>query len=115
MPDLAVFTVGATKEQIEEMIDYAKDKWDFAGKFNNIEKLVNAARLKRLDHILVIDYDVLPEDVIKLLEHFNVGVISFKEQKKLEEQLEEEKKRKAKGIKVKIKEEGGYAIVEEIK
>ncbi len=115
MPELAVFTVGANKVQIERMKDYAKNEWDFAGEYKDVGKLVNNARLKRFDHVLVIDFDALGEDVIKLLKHFDVEVISFKEQKKLEKKLEEEKNRRRKETEVRIRENGDYVIVEEMK
>lgn len=115
MPEIAVFTVGARKEQIEKMIEYAKNDWDFAGEYRDVGKLVNNARLKRFDYVLVIDFGALNEDVVKLLQHFGVEVISLKEQKKIEERLEEEKYKKRKGINVKIKENGEYAVVEEVK
>jgi hypothetical protein len=80
---MAIFTVGADQIRISKMQSIA-EAWGFAGKYEGPERLLQDARKKRFEFVLVIDTEALDEKVKKELATLNVEVISFNDKKRLE-------------------------------
>jgi hypothetical protein len=80
---MAIFTVGADKIRISKMQSIA-EAWGFAGKYEGPERLLQDAKKKRFDFVLVVDQEALDEKVKKELTALNVEVISFNDKKRLE-------------------------------
>ncbi len=83
---IAVFTVGADEIRIRQMHDIA-DAWGFAGKYMDVKSLVNDARKKRFDTILLIDPEALEDAVKAELKSLGIEIIGFKDRKKLEKKI----------------------------
>ena len=60
------------------------EAWGFAGKYEGPERLLQDAKKKRFDFVLVVDPEALDEKVKKELTALNVEVISFNDKKRLE-------------------------------
>lgn len=80
---MAIFTVGADTIRIEKMRNIA-EAWGFAGKYEDSVRLLQDARKKRFDLILLVDKEALDDKVKKELASLNVEVISFNDKKRLE-------------------------------
>jgi hypothetical protein len=80
---MAIFTVGADQIRIIKMQSIA-EAWGFAGKYEGHERLLQDAKKKRFDFVLVVDQEALDEKVKKELTALNVEVISFNDKKRLE-------------------------------
>jgi len=80
---MAIFTVGADQIRISKMQSIA-EAWGFAGKYEGPERLLQDAKKKRFDFVLVVDMEALDEKVKKELATLNVEVISFNDKKRLE-------------------------------
>ena len=80
---MAIFTVGADTIRINKMRDIA-DAWGFAGKYEDSARLLQDAKKKRFDFVLVIDQEALDEKVKKELASLNVEIINFNDKKRLE-------------------------------
>jgi len=80
---MAIFTVGADQIRIIKMQSIA-EAWGFAGKYEGPERLLQDAKKKRFDFVLVVDPEALDEKVKKELTALNVEVISFNDKKRLE-------------------------------
>lgn len=80
---MAVFTVGADSIIVLKMQKIA-EAWGFAGKYEGHERLLQDAKKKRFNFVLVADYDALDEKVKKELATLNVEVISWNDKKRLE-------------------------------
>ena len=79
---MAVFTIGADQIRISKMHSIA-DAWGFAGKYEGPERLIQDAKKKRFDSVLVIDYEALDEKTKKELAALNVEIISLGDKTKL--------------------------------
>jgi len=80
---MAIFTIGADQIRISKMQSIA-EAWGFAGKYEGPERLLQDAKKKRFDFVLVVDQEALDEKVKKELATLNVEVISFNDKKRLE-------------------------------
>jgi len=80
---MAIFTVGADRIIIDKMRNVA-EAWGFAGKYEEPIRLLQDAKKKRFDMILVIDLEALDEKIKKELTALNVEIINFNDKKKLE-------------------------------
>jgi uncharacterized GH25 family protein len=80
---MAVFTIGADAIRISKMRDIA-EAWGFAGKYEEPVRLLQDAKKKRFDMILVVDPEAIDEKIKKELAALNVEIISFNDKKKLE-------------------------------
>ena len=80
---MAIFTVGADNIRVLKMQSIA-EAWGFAGKYEGPERLLQDAKKKRFDFVLVVDPEALDEKVKKELTALNVEVISFNDKKRLE-------------------------------
>jgi hypothetical protein len=80
---MAIFTVGADQLRISKMQNIA-EAWGFAGKYEGSERLLQDAKKKRFEFVLVIDQEALDEKVKKELATLNVEIISFNDKKRLE-------------------------------
>jgi hypothetical protein len=80
---MAIFTIGADQIRISKMQSIA-EAWGFAGKYEGPERLLQDAKKKRFDFVLVVDQEALDEKVKKELTALNVEVISFNDKKRLE-------------------------------
>ena len=83
---MAVFTLGADEIRIRQMEKIA-EAWGFAGKYLNIERLLNDARKKKFDSILVIDYEAIDDNARIELNELGVEIISLKDKKILEKKI----------------------------
>ena len=83
---MAVFTLGADEIRIRQMENIA-EAWGFAGKYSNTEKLLNDARKKKFDSILVVDREAIEDDVKIKLNELNVEIIGFRDKKILEKKI----------------------------
>jgi len=80
---MAIYTVGADGIRIGKMQSIA-EAWGFAGKYEGPERLLQDAKKKRFDFLLVIDPEALDEKVKKELAILNVEIINFNDKKRLE-------------------------------
>ena len=80
---MAIFTVGADSLRISKMQSIA-EAWGFAGKYEGSERLLQDAKKKRFDFVLVIDQDAIDEKTKKELAVLNVEIINFNDKKRLE-------------------------------
>jgi len=80
---MAIFTIGADQIRISKMQSIA-EAWGFAGKYEGPERLLQDAKKKRFDFVLVVDQEALDEKVKNELATLNVEVISFNDKKRLE-------------------------------
>ncbi len=83
---MAVFTLGADEIRIRQMEKIA-EAWGFAGKYLNIERLLNDARKKKFDSVLVIDYEAIDDNARIELNELGVEIISLKDKKILEKKI----------------------------
>jgi hypothetical protein len=80
---MAIFTIGADDIRIKKMHSIA-DAWGFAGKYEGTERLLQDAKKKRFDMLLVVDVEALDEKTKKELAVLNVEIINFNDKKRLE-------------------------------
>jgi hypothetical protein len=80
---MAIFTVGADSIIINKMRNVA-EAWGFAGKYDEPLRLLQDAKKKRFDMILVIDLEAIDDKVKKELTVLNVEIINFNDKKRLE-------------------------------
>ena len=80
---MAVFTVGVDEIRMKKMHSIA-DAWGFAGKYDGSERLLQDAKKKRFDMLLVIDLEALDTKTKAELASLNVEIISFHDKKRLE-------------------------------
>lgn len=83
---MAIYTVGADPIRIEKMRTVA-EAWGFAGKYEDSVRLLQDAKKKRFDFILVVDQEALDEKIKKELITLNVEIINVNDKKKLEKLL----------------------------
>ena len=83
---MAVFTLGADYIRIRQMEKIA-EAWGFAGKYLNIERLLNDARKKKFDSVLVIDYEAIDDNARIELNELGIEIISLKDKKILEKKI----------------------------
>jgi len=80
---MAVYTVGADDIRIGKMRNIA-EAWGFAGKYEGPERLLQDAKKKRFDMILVVDLEAIDEKTKRELAALNVDIINLNDKKKLE-------------------------------
>ena len=83
---IAVFTVGADDIRIKQMEKIA-DAWGFAGKYMDTRILLNDAKKKKFNSVLVIDQEALEDSVKNELKNLGVEVIDFRNKKVLEKRI----------------------------
>jgi hypothetical protein len=83
---IAVYTVGSDEIRIRQMHEIA-DAWGFAGKYMDVKMLINDARKKRFDTVLLIDPEALDDSIKAELKSLNIEIIGFKDRKKLEKKI----------------------------
>jgi hypothetical protein len=83
---IAVFTVGADDIRIKQMEKIA-DAWGFAGKYMDSRILLNDAKKKRFNSVLVMDQEALEDDVKIELKNLGIEIIDFKNKKALEKKI----------------------------
>jgi hypothetical protein len=83
---IAVFTVGADEIRIRQMHEIAQ-AWGCAGQYLDPRMLMNDARKKRFDSILLIDPEALDDKTRAELKTLNIEIIGFKDRKKLEKKI----------------------------
>ncbi|UCG95842.1 MAG: hypothetical protein JSV92_02225 [archaeon] len=122
---MAVFTKNLSPEKRNELINYARCKWEFSGEYSDPEKIIEDAGQRvverhgnafhvlkegKFSHILVYDFNSLSRQVIETLYNvFGIKVLSFKEQTEKEEEL---KKEEIEEIPVSVENEGKYKRIE---
>jgi hypothetical protein len=79
---MAIFTVGADQIRVVKMQSIA-EAWGFAGKYEGPERLLQDAKKKRFDSVLVVDYEALDEKIKKELAAMNIEIISLQDKTKL--------------------------------
>ncbi|NIO44612.1 MAG: hypothetical protein GTN36_03615 [Candidatus Aenigmarchaeota archaeon] len=83
---MAVFTLGADEIRVRQMENIA-EAWGFAGKYSSIERLMDDARKKRFDSVLVVDREALEDDAKIELNSLDVEIIDLKNKKVLEKKI----------------------------
>ena len=83
---IAVFTVGADDIRVKQMEKIA-DAWGFAGKYMDTRILLNDARKKKFNSVLVIDQEALEDSVKNELKNLGVEIIDFRNKKVLEKRI----------------------------
>jgi len=83
---IAVFTVGADDIRIKQMEKIA-DAWGFAGKYMDTRILLNDAKKKKFNSVLVIDQEALDDTVKNELKNLGVEIIDFRNKKVLEKRI----------------------------
>lgn len=80
---MAVFTVGADNIRVQKMQSIA-EAWGFAGKYEGPERLLQDAKKKRFDMVLLVDPDALDEKTKSELAALKIDIININDKKKLE-------------------------------
>jgi hypothetical protein len=83
---IAVFTVGADEIRIRQMEKIA-DAWGFAGKYVDAKILLNDAKKKKFDSVLLMDKEALEDKVLLELKGLGIEVIGFKDRNILEKKI----------------------------
>ena len=83
---IAIFTVGADEIRVKQMEKIA-EAWGFAGKYMDTKILLNDAKKKKFNSVLLIDQEAL-EDNIKLeLRNLGIEIIDIRNKKVLEKKI----------------------------
>ena len=83
---IAVFTVGADEVRIRKMIDLAQ-AWGFEGRYSDIKTLLDNAKKKRFDTVLVLDHYAIDDNAKKELANLKVEIIGLNDKKMLEKRI----------------------------
>jgi hypothetical protein len=83
---IAIFTVGADEIRIKQMEKIA-EAWGFAGKYMDARILLNDAKKKKFNYVLVIDHEALEDNVKLELKNLGIEIIGFKDKKVLEKKI----------------------------
>jgi hypothetical protein len=83
---IAIFTVGADDIRIKQMEKIA-EAWGFAGKYMDVKILLNDAKKKKFNSVLVIDTEALDDTVKMELKNLNIEIIDFRNKKILEKKI----------------------------
>lgn len=83
---MAVFTLGADEIRTKQMQAIA-DAWGFAGRYDGQERLLQDARKKKFDTILVMDPYALDDKLTAELKAMNIEIIRFGDKKRLEKKI----------------------------
>ena len=83
---MAVFTLGADEIRTRQMQAIA-EAWGFAGKYDGQERLLQDAKKKKFDTVLVMDPYALDDSLTAELKSMNIEIISFGDKKRLEKKI----------------------------
>ena len=83
---MAVFTLGADEIRVRQMEKIA-EAWGFAGKYSNIERLLDDARKKKFNSVLVIEHEALEDNAKIELNELGIEIIGFRDKKILEKKI----------------------------
>jgi hypothetical protein len=83
---IAVFTIGADEIRMRKMIELAQ-AWGFEGRYSDTKTLLDNARKKRFDTVLVLDHYAIDDNAKKELASLNVEIIGLNDKKKLERKI----------------------------
>jgi len=83
---IAVFTIGADEIRINKMVNLAQ-AWNFAGSYSDMKRLLEDAKKKRFDTVLVLDHYAIDDSVRKELEKLQIEIIRLSDKKILERKI----------------------------
>jgi len=83
---IAIFTVGADDIRIKQMEKIA-EAWGFAGKYMDAKILLNDAKKKKFNSVLVIDKEALDDKAKIELNSLGIEIIGFWDKKVLEKKI----------------------------
>jgi hypothetical protein len=83
---MAVFTVGADEIRIRQMQTIA-EAWGFSGKYLDAKMLLNDAKKKRFDSVLVLDPEAIDDAIKAELSSLKIEIISLRDKKRLEKKI----------------------------
>ena len=83
---MAIFTLGADEIRVRQMENIA-EAWGFAGKYSSTEKLLEDAKKKKFNSVLVIDREAIEDDAKIKLNELGVEIIGFRDKKVLEKKI----------------------------
>ncbi len=83
---IAIFTIGADDIRIKQMEKIA-EAWGFAGKYMDAKILLNDAKKKKFNSVLVIDTEALDDNIKMELKNLNIEIIDFRNKKVLEKKI----------------------------
>jgi len=83
---IAVFTIGADEIRKRKMIELAQ-AWDFEGKYSDIKTLLDNARKKKFDTVLLLDHYAIDDNAKKELANLKIEIIGLNDKKKLERKI----------------------------
>jgi hypothetical protein len=83
---IAIFTVGADDIRVKQMERIA-EAWGFAGKYMDAKMLLNDAKKKKFNSVLVIDTEALDDNMKMELRNLNIDIIDFRNKKVLEKKI----------------------------
>ncbi len=83
---IAIFTVGADDIRIKQMEKIA-EAWGFAGKYVDAKMLLNDAKKKKFNSVLVIDKEALDDKAKMELNSLSIEIIGFWDKKVLEKKI----------------------------
>ncbi len=102
MTNVAVFTVGASDLQIRNLIEAISNFWKVVEKSSSIQNVIEGAKKKKFNYLLVIDIDAIGKENVKVLEDLGVEVIAFSNKMALVNKLKEEVEKSKRSVKVKL-------------
>lgn len=76
---IAVFVVGANTFQVENMVTYAREHYGSAEKYSDEFRLLDGAKKKKFENVLVFDREALDQKTVTALNAINVDVLCWKE------------------------------------
>ena len=83
---MAVFTIGADDVRKQKMVNLAQ-AWNFAGTYSDIRRLLDDAKKKKFDTVLLLDHFAIDESARKELADLQVEIIGLNDKKRLERKI----------------------------
>ena len=83
---MAVFTIGADDVRKQKMVNLAQ-AWNFAGTYSDIRRLLDDAKKKKFDSVMVLDHFAIDESDKKELANLQIEIIGFNDKKRLERKI----------------------------
>lgn len=100
---IAIFIVGANDIQIQKMLEHARNYWRGGERFSDERRLLEMAKKKAFDMVLLYDREALSTSATNALNSLGIDIICWKEDASLKTALE--KKKEADDMRKKSQEE----------
>jgi len=111
MTTMAVYTTGAMPIYIQKMLQWTRDKWNYAGTYTDVKRLIDDAMKKKFAYVLVYAFGVMEPEVVTKLNSLGIKVLAFKDQEKITTELKSARISEARSVPVRVIEESDYVEI----